>query len=363
LNSAGEGLIDEILSKYGDEIAEQVLVNARHWDEAAEAGFEQLARALDDGCLADLLTKYADDPDTLKQALPFLGKDADTVAQFLRDNMDEVVGLASRFGDDGIKALSIFKEEAISLFRNHSDDALLDLYLRGIMADPTTAARLADLKSAIPPPGKALEYLDLERGFEVRKMMQETGVSCDLHVTGRWSNTGVEQAIRREAAEDANRLWISYLDDQDIPQDVAELIADVRANPADWGVVDPDGLEKTIMDIKKIAAQRETAAQFDGLDWYQVKQSGWDDEIDVFINIDDWNVIDDSVQDEIIDELADIFNAPPHKVDFYQTLSYPPWKERLLSPTGIDRTTHIPPGSISFLGNGTIIKSLLGGLE
>lgn len=79
----------------------QVLTNIRNWDAAATGGFQNLAkRGLGDERLAQILTNYANNPDTLKTALGYLdGSNVDLVKTFgirVADDADGFVALVGR---------------------------------------------------------------------------------------------------------------------------------------------------------------------------------------------------------------------------------------------------------------------------
>ena len=367
-DEAAEGL-GRIFRQAGDDAGERlvraigtdnpnllkVLENAKAWDDVAAEGFGKLVKAgVDDKTLTNFLVKYADDPATSNNVLTILGKDPAKSAELLNRYGDDAVEMVAHYGDDGVEALSVFGVEARDLFQRFGDDELLGPYLRSVTADPKMAARLADLKNTVPP------GMSLSQGFEVRRMMEEVGGGFDLHITGRWSNTPAEKVIRNEAAGKADELLAKFLrGETPLPEDVQDVIQDLRNNPGKYDVL-PKDVEDEVRSIMSFTSKREVTKQYENLAWPQAKVSTGDIEVDVLIDVDVWNSMGSKVQDAIRDGLAEIFNVPPNKVDFYQRIAPPLW-ESLLSSRNPGKD--IPPGSISFLSDGTVIKPLLGGLE
>jgi hypothetical protein len=149
-----------------------------------------------------------------------------------------------------------------------------------------------------------------------------------------------------------------------LPEYVAEVLQDMRVNYQDYGLSQAE-LNGAIEEAEKFAAQRHISAQYDNLDWFQVKASSGGPEVDVFIDIVDWNDLSPSDRDTIEEVLTTLFNVtqdPEFVVDFYQNINPEAWKVALYTADPweyIDPATRLPPGSVSLLSDGTIVHDLL----
>ena len=82
------------------DLFERVLANIQQWDEAAQEGFERLARAgVDDETLASFLVKYADEPTLSKKMLGIVGNSSQTWSRASFKGLERMVD------DVGIEAI------------------------------------------------------------------------------------------------------------------------------------------------------------------------------------------------------------------------------------------------------------------
>ena len=356
-DEAAEGL-GRIFRQAGDDAGERlvraigtdnpnllkVLENAKAWDDVAAEGFGKLVKAgVDDKTLTNFLVKYADDSATSNNVLTILGKDPTKSAELLNRYGDDAVELVGRYGDDGFQALVKYKDQAVDLLKKHGDKEL-GPYLKSV----TDPVKVVDLEKT---------PVTLIHGFEVSDLARPQAYDVDIYISGKWADTPAEKALREEAWGKALSKMDDYFNDESLlPEDVRNILQDVRKNPGKYNI-EPGKLDEEIEEIKKFAAQREVAKEYTDLNWPQVKRSTGASEVDVFIDIDEWNRLTEAQQKEIGDELMDIFGVG--KVDFYQEIKRPLWMELL---SDLDPAKTIPPGSIGFLSDGTIIHQLLGGL-
>ena len=95
------------------DLFERVLANIQQWDEAAQEGFERLARAgVDDQALANFLVKYADEPTLSKKMLGIVGNSSQTWSGLSFNGLVEIVddvgieaveNIARTYGDDVVE--------------------------------------------------------------------------------------------------------------------------------------------------------------------------------------------------------------------------------------------------------------------
>jgi len=162
---------------------------------------------------------------------------------------------------------------------------------------------------AIPENG--LANVKLLEGLDVSRLADDLDV--DIHVAGRLADTPVEAELRRRAADEMDGL--------------------IRGG------------------IPKLEAELQVARKY-GIDPYQVKVSTNSGDIDLFIPKDQWLQLSPEQQQDLTEAVADAFNVNPDKVDFYQLLKPKPGYP--------DPTTNVPPGSIHFQPDGSILHPELG---
>jgi uncharacterized protein YoaH (UPF0181 family) len=100
-------------------------------------------------------------------------------------------------------------------------------------------------------------------------------------------------------------------------------------------------------------AARVQVARELGINPHQVKISEGKDELDVFISKDRWDALAPEQRGYIEQRLLDAFNVekkPNFTIDFYQDIPL-----EKVSPGWPNPQTNVPPGSITFDTNGTII--------
>jgi hypothetical protein len=208
---------------------------------------------------------------------------------------DDVARLVKRFGNEGAELLASHQDEAVEFLHRHQDEAqTVTRYVKNVV----------DVE---------LAQINLERGYVVSKLAQE--VNVPITITGRWADTPAEAALRRQAAEE-------------------------------WKILVSQGIDP---DFAKVQIGQKY-----GIDPQQVKASSNRlDEIDVFIPKNAWDRLSFEQKSTITHKLVEAFNIkdlPDFTVDFYQEL--PLDKIRLGWP---DPRINLPPGSIIFNADGTIV--------
>lgn len=253
-----------------------------------------------------------------------------------RDGLAELVEGMLKNSDEAVAAGKAAGEIAkrpavLNAFMTHSPEALVSLLKAGPDAVDEILAYSDDVITRHLDEISDLDMakVDLPKGLSVTNKAQELGV--DIRVTGAWSDTAAEKALREDAFGVAKKRALELAEERG-------LIID--------GEVPDEVLDDLIEEVKPAVAD-----EF-GIDTYQVKVSTGDPEVDVFIPDKQWAGLSRAQKNDLTDELIRVFDV--EDVDYYQInppkLGYP------------DPKTRIPPGSIHFGPDGAVTHDLLGGL-
>ena len=209
---------------------------------------------------------------------------------------DDVARLVGRFGVEGTELLTKYQDEGVDFLSRHVDGAEeVAGYVQNVV----------DID---------LAKLDLEQGYQVSKLSSD--VDVPIVITGRLADTQAEKEVREKAAQMMEGL---------VAQGIDENAAIIQV------------------------------AQAFGINPHQVKKSTGGPEVDVFISKDIWDTFSTEKKNALREELIRIFNVnnhPDFEVDFYQDI-----EKRI--PGWPDPSTNIPPGSIIFNPDGTIIHDTI----
>lgn len=303
--SLGGTEVQRLISSLGNpELVKKVLTSYKRFDDATLVATGKLAQKVNSDDFVALLTKYASNPDDL------------THVKSVFNGLEKVI------------ANPKYKAQAIDLAKSASE---VDIPKLGKYFDEISSIDLA--------------LVEIRQGFEASKIAQTENVN--IYIAGRLADTPEEKLFRENVAYEANYILSLYKDgNTPLPEWARQF--DNEAIFAANNVTRHDFLE--------FVAQYETSAYYQvakgyNIEWYQVKVSTGELEVDAFIE----GIGQNEVQIQTFkDFLVPAFDVP--KADIYNEKKYLPWME--------DRQTsipwaNVPAGSIKFGADGSILHELL----
>lgn len=293
--------------------------------------------------LGTLYARYVNKPGRAQTLFESFGH-ADNAVELFAKYLDDVFMVTSRYGDEGVAALSKPSLLYPATRFNPAGD-VRDFgpefveFLRGMPDTEEADALIRSYLNAVNQSGGGLALIRANEGYEIVQIAGKYDV--DLYIAGRLSDTVGEVRIRGQAYDALMEyvLPIARRDGIPIPLDIYDSAAEKLPEYAAWA----DLLDRN---------RPFVAADFH-INPHQVKISSGTPECDAFIHIDQWSGLAPSQRAGITADLQRVFGLS--NIDFYQLLSpkpYAGWPDPL---------RNIPTGSIQFTPYGEILHVLFGG--